>query len=96
MAQTKLKARLPGVSYAVSNTGPLISAFQSDSFSLVTEIFAEIHIPMSCVAELEKHDWAEKIQAASPQLVVVKLTTNEKKRAKFTTWQNRMEATYET
>jgi len=36
---------------------------------------------MSCVAELEKHDWAEKIQAASPQLVVVKLTANEKKRA---------------
>jgi hypothetical protein len=62
MAQTKLKARLPGVSYAVSNTGPLISAFQSDSFSIMTKIFAEIHIPMSCVAELEKHGWAEKMQ----------------------------------
>ncbi len=42
MAQTKPKARLSGVSYAVSNTGPLISAFQSDSFSLLTKIFAEI------------------------------------------------------
>ncbi|MGH7454242.1 MAG: hypothetical protein ACRENG_23005 [bacterium] len=81
MAQTKPKARLPGVSYAVSNTGPLISAFQSDSFSLLTKIFAEIHIPTACVAELERHGWAEKMQAASPQLVIVKLTANETKRA---------------
>lgn len=81
MAQTKPQARLPGVSYAVSNTGPLISAFQSDSFSLLTKIFAEIHIPMLCVAELERHGWTKKMKAASPQLVVVKLTANETKRA---------------
>lgn len=81
MAQTKPKARLAGVSFAVSNTGPLISAFQSDSFSLLSKIFAEIHIPMSCVVEVEKHGWAEKMQMASPQLVVMKLTANETKRA---------------
>jgi len=73
--------RLPGSTYAVSNTGPLISAFQSDSFSLLTKIFAAIHVPMTCVAELEKHGWGEQVQAASPQLAVVLLTTSEEKRA---------------
>ncbi len=73
--------RLPGSIYAISNTGPLISAFQSDSFSLLTKIFAVIHVPMSCVAELEKHGWGDEVQAASSQLIVVPLTTAEEKRA---------------
>jgi hypothetical protein len=44
--------RLLGGTYAISNTGPLISAFQSDRFALLTQIFAKIHVTTVCVAEL--------------------------------------------
>lgn len=69
------------MTYAISNTGPLISAFQSDSFGLLTKIFTTILVSTTCVDELEKHGWKEEIQSASPRLVVVKLKTNEKERA---------------
>jgi len=80
MAQTEPIVRRRGVTYAVSNTGPLISAFQSDSFPLLTRIFAAIHVPMACAAELEVHGW-EKARAASPQLAVLRLTWQEERRA---------------
>jgi predicted nucleic acid-binding protein len=69
------------VTYAVSNTGPLISAFQSDSFALLTQIFPEIHVPTVCVAELTKHGWEEEVKEASLHLVIVKLKRSEEKRA---------------
>ena len=75
------RARPPGVTYAISDTGPLISAFQSNSFVLVTRIFAEIHISPGCLAELTGHGWEEQVRAASPPLVVVNLTPGEQKRA---------------
>ena len=81
MAQTEPTARLPGVTYVVSNTGPLISAFQSDSFSLLTHLFAAIHVPVACVAELERHGWGGKVRAATSRLAPVRLTVNEEKRA---------------
>ena len=81
MAQARPTIRLPGVTYAVCNTGPLISAFQSDSFALLTKIFAEIHMSTVCVAELTKHGWEEEVKAVSPKLVIVKLTSGEEKRA---------------
>jgi predicted nucleic acid-binding protein len=80
MAQPFSVIRLPGITYAVSNTGPLISAFQSDSFALLTKIFPTIYLPTACVAELEKHGWGEEVHAALPQLVIVTLTANEEKR----------------
>ena len=81
MTQARSTIRLPGVTYAVSNTGPLISAFQSDSFALLTKIFAEVHVSTACVAELTKHGWEEEVKAASAKLVTVKLTSREEKRA---------------
>lgn len=81
MAQTQPTTRLPGMTYAVSNTGPLIAAFQSDSFALLTQICAEIHIPAACVAELAKHGWEHEVRAASPKLIVVKLKPSEAGRA---------------
>lgn len=81
MAEEQLVARLPGATYAVSNTGPLISAFQSDSFALLTQIFTEIHISTVCAAELIKHGWEKEVQAASSSLVVVKLAYDEDARA---------------
>lgn len=77
----KPKPRLPGATYAISNTGPLISAFQSNSFPLLTKIFAEIYVSMACVAELTRHGWGEEVKAASTQLVIMELTSGEEKRA---------------
>ena len=74
-------AKLPGATYAISNTGPLISAFQSDSFELITKIFPAVFISTVCMAELEDHGWKDEIQAASPELVVMKLIVKEEKRA---------------
>ena len=81
MAEARPTARLPGATYAVSNTGPLISAFQSDSFALLTQIFAEIHVPTACLTELTGHGWEEEVRAASPKLVTVRLTPSEERRA---------------
>ena len=81
MVQNQPVIRLPGVTYAVSNTGPLISAFQSDSFSLLTQIFAQIHISPVCAAELTKHGWEQEVQAAAPKLVIVTLTQEEQQHA---------------
>ncbi len=81
MAERHPAARLPGATYAISNTGPLISAFQSDSFALLTQIFAEIHISPVCLIELTKHGWEEEVRAASSKLVVVKLAPSEERRA---------------
>jgi len=81
MAQEQLTARLPGATYAVSDTGPLISAFQSDSFALLANIFAGIYIPTACATELTKHGWREEVHAASPKLVIVQLAANEERHA---------------
>lgn len=81
MAQERFTARRPGMTYAVSNTGPLISAFQSGSFDLLVQIFAEVHVPTACIEELKKHGWEEEIRAASSKLVIVKLSAAEEKRA---------------
>ena len=81
MAQARRIARPPGVTYAVSNTGPLISAFQSNSVGLLTQIFQVIHVPMACILELEEHGWKAEIRAAAPRLIRVKLTSREEKRA---------------
>jgi predicted nucleic acid-binding protein len=81
MAQDPATTRLPGATYAISNTGPLISAFQSNSYELLTQIFAEIHTSSICVTELIEHGWDEAIKAASSSLVVVELTSKEESRA---------------
>lgn len=74
-------ANLLSGTYAISNTGPLISVFQSDSFVLLAKIFTKIYITTACVAEFERHGWGEEVKAASPRLVVVKLKSSEEKRA---------------
>lgn len=81
MAQAPRIARPPGVTHAVTNTGPLISAFQSNSFGLLTQVFPVIHVPAACVVELEAHVWKAEIIAAGRQLVIAKLTGGEEKQA---------------
>lgn len=81
MSEAQAAARLSGTTHTVSNTGPLISAFQSDSFALLTSIFAEIRISTACAAELTKHGWEEEVRAASPKLVIMKLAPGEERQA---------------
>jgi predicted nucleic acid-binding protein len=69
--------RQPGATYAISDTGPLISAFQSGSFDVLAQIFAEVHIPRACLDELQVHGWREQVQVAMPKLVIVELTSHE-------------------
>lgn len=81
MTQDQGIPRPAGVTYAVSNTGPLISTFQSNSFDLLTQIFAEIHTSPVCVAELVDHGWQKAIDAASSNLLIVELTSDEEEYA---------------
>lgn len=67
--------------YAVCNTGPLISAFQSDSLLLLTQIFTEIQVSSVCVDELLRHGWEAKVRAATPPLVIVPVSPEEEQRA---------------
>lgn len=81
MAKARTVSRPPGATYALSDTGPLISAFQSDSFALLAQIFTEVHTSPTCLAELINHGWEEEVRAAAPTLVVVNLTPSEQNRA---------------
>lgn len=65
----------------VSNTGPLISMFQSDSFTLVTNLFGVIHTSETWGAELNQHGWKEALTQAGVNLVSHKLTDVEKEQA---------------
>lgn len=67
--------------YALSNTGPLISVFQSNSFPLLAQLFAQVHISSVCAGELVRHGWEAGVQAAGAQLVVVSLTAAEQEKA---------------
>lgn len=67
--------------HAISDTGPLISAFQSDSFGLLTKIFSQVLIPVACKAELQEHGWTEELIAASPRLRTVESTATEAARS---------------
>jgi hypothetical protein len=66
--KTLLPERKSGMTYGLSNTGPLISAFQSDSFELLTEIFMAVITSTTCLAELKEHGWEAEIRAAGADL----------------------------
>ena len=65
----------------VSNTGPLISACQSQSLSLLAALFDEIHVPSGVMTELDHHGWAEAVSAVS-NLRRVTLTDEEQIRVR--------------
>ncbi len=75
-------SRLPGMAVAISNTGPLISAFQSNSFDLFQELFETVCISTVCNSELTRHGWHDHVEAMSPRLVVFKLNLAEEQHAK--------------
>ena len=77
MTQEQSTTHSPSGTIAISNTGPLISVFQSDSFELLREIFTEVWISAVCRSELIRHGWADAIEAAGSDLVIIELTTDE-------------------
>jgi predicted nucleic acid-binding protein len=46
---------------AVSNTGPLISALQSDCMHIIFQFYDQIHIPVDEIIEYEKHGAGQEI-----------------------------------
>ena len=73
-----MSIKKPGVTHAISDTGPLISIFQSDSLDLITTLLPVIHMPPACVEELIRHEWGEALQSARSQIETRFLTEAEK------------------
>jgi predicted nucleic acid-binding protein len=73
--------REQGVTYAISDTGPLISIFQSDSLDLVTTLLPVIHISPKCVEELAQHGWGKSLQSAGSRIESHFLTQAEEEMA---------------
>jgi predicted nucleic acid-binding protein len=67
---------------ALSNTGPLISIFQSDSLEVITTLFECLYTSPGCVAELAAHGWEERLSQAGPAIVVHSLTDTEIEQAR--------------
>ena len=74
--------REPGATHAISDTGPLISIFQSDSLELVTTLLPVIHIPSACRDELIRHGWSQSLQSATSRIEVHSLTESEEEMAR--------------
>ena len=67
---------------ALSDTGPLISIFQSDSLDLLLALFSHVGISETCVAELTKHGWYDDLVRAAPFVVSHRLTESESAQAR--------------
>ncbi len=61
----------------VSDTGPLISAFQSGSFPLLHALIGDVVVPKAVADEITQHDWSEELAAAGEKIRVVELTPDE-------------------
>ena len=66
---------------AISDTGPLISMFQSNSFDLAVTLFGQVHTSDTCVTELAKHGWQDVVDKSNTTLITHKLTDTEAVRA---------------
>ncbi|MFQ6040637.1 MAG: hypothetical protein ACE5PV_07255 [Candidatus Poribacteria bacterium] len=69
---------------AVSNTGPMLSAFQSEQTGLLRALYDRIYIPDSTLSEYEKHGASTLIKEFidSGFVVVFHLTESEKETAR--------------
>ncbi len=70
-----------GLLVIVSNTGPLVSAFQSDSLDLITALFGTVHISGTCRDELIGHGWGEALVQFGSRIVTHMVTDSEKEQA---------------
>lgn len=69
---------------AVSNTGPMLSIFQSEQVALLKSLYDRIYIPASTLAEFTKHGAGALIQELIDTgfIVVCELSESEKETAK--------------
>lgn len=70
-----------GETYAISDTGPLISAFQSNSLGILLQLFTGIRISTICRDELLQHGWGEEVNEVESNLVTVQLTVTEEQQS---------------
>jgi predicted nucleic acid-binding protein len=56
---------------AISNTGPLISAFQCRRIDLLKRYFSLIYITASELKELEKHGWLREVQTLINERLII-------------------------
>lgn len=67
----------------VSDTGPLISIFQSDSLKLVLALFGKVHTSEGCLTEVRNHGWQVPVSQAGSTIVTHQLTAFEAKQARL-------------
>lgn len=65
----------------VSDTGPLISAFQSRSFPLLHALIGHVVVPHAVADEITQHGWSDELAAAGERIRVVELETGEHAKA---------------
>lgn len=70
-----------GLSIVVSNTGPLISAFQSSSLGLITALLGTVHISEACRIEVIEHGWEEVLAQFDSCIISHKMTDSESVRS---------------
>lgn len=82
MGEPKQALPVPKVK-AVSNTGPLISAFQCGRVDILERFYETLYIAVAQVPEFEKHGAIEDLQTLIDKgfITVVELTEEEKQRA---------------
>lgn len=61
----------------VSDTGPLISAFQSGSFPLLHAMIGDVVVPKAVADEIAQHGWSDELAAAGEKICVVELAPDE-------------------
>ena len=72
---------------AISDTGPLITAFQSNSVDIMIAVVGQIIITPTCRSELVRHGWAEMLAQVGTAISVQTLTQIETMRAEAYTKQ---------
>jgi predicted nucleic acid-binding protein len=61
----------------VSDTGPLISAFQSGSFPLLHALLGDVVVPKAVADEIAQHGWSNELAAVGEKIRVVELAPDE-------------------
>lgn len=72
---------LPTKLIAISDTGPLISIFQSDSLELLRELFHTVYTTATCLRELHDHGWDDVLEQVDHLLIELTLDDDEMQQA---------------
>jgi len=72
------------ISYVISNTSPLISAFQSQTIDVIKQVVGKIYTTPSCLKELYRHGWQKEMDVEIKRgfIEICSLTEEENKLAK--------------